>query len=48
MNSQNLIIIKSLSKSYSIPGIRLDELACGDEELIRQIRKNLSIRKHYD
>jgi len=39
----NTIIIKSLSKSYGIPGIRLGALACGDEELIRQIRKNLSI-----
>jgi histidinol-phosphate/aromatic aminotransferase/cobyric acid decarboxylase-like protein len=39
----NLIIIKSLSKSYGIPGIRLGALASGDEELIRKIRKNLSI-----
>jgi histidinol-phosphate/aromatic aminotransferase/cobyric acid decarboxylase-like protein/choline kinase len=39
----NLIIIKSLSKSYGIPGIRLGILASGDEDLIRQIRKNLSI-----
>jgi histidinol-phosphate/aromatic aminotransferase/cobyric acid decarboxylase-like protein/choline kinase len=39
----NVIIVKSLSKSYGIPGIRLGALACGDEELIRQIRKNLSI-----
>jgi histidinol-phosphate/aromatic aminotransferase/cobyric acid decarboxylase-like protein len=39
----NMLIIKSLSKSYGIPGIRLGALACGDEELIRQIRKNLSI-----
>jgi histidinol-phosphate/aromatic aminotransferase/cobyric acid decarboxylase-like protein/choline kinase len=39
----NLIIIKSLSKSYGIPGIRLGALACSNEELIRQIRKNLSI-----
>ena len=39
----NVIIIKSLSKSYGIPGIRLGALACGDEELIRKIRKNLSI-----
>jgi histidinol-phosphate/aromatic aminotransferase/cobyric acid decarboxylase-like protein/choline kinase len=39
----NLIIIKSLSKSYGIPGIRLGALACGDEDLIKQIRKNLSI-----
>jgi len=39
----NVIIIKSLSKSYGIPGIRLGVLACGDEKLIKQIRKNLSI-----
>jgi histidinol-phosphate/aromatic aminotransferase/cobyric acid decarboxylase-like protein/choline kinase len=39
----NVIIIKSLSKSYGIPGIRLGALACGDEELIKQIRKHLSI-----
>jgi histidinol-phosphate/aromatic aminotransferase/cobyric acid decarboxylase-like protein/choline kinase len=39
----NVIIIKSFSKSYGIPGIRLGALACGDEKLIRQIRKNLSI-----
>jgi histidinol-phosphate/aromatic aminotransferase/cobyric acid decarboxylase-like protein len=39
----NVVIIKSLSKSYGVPGIRLGALACGDEELIRQIRKNLSI-----
>jgi len=39
----NLVIIKSLSKSYGIPGIRLGALASGDEDLVRQIRKNLSI-----
>jgi len=39
----NIVIVKSLSKSYGIPGIRLGALACGDEELIRQIRKHLSI-----
>ncbi|MDR2943083.1 MAG: histidinol-phosphate aminotransferase family protein, partial [Treponema sp.] len=39
----NLIIIKSLSKSYGVPGIRLGALACSDEELIKKIRKNLSI-----
>jgi histidinol-phosphate/aromatic aminotransferase/cobyric acid decarboxylase-like protein/choline kinase len=40
---QNIIFVKSLSKSYGIPGIRLGALACGDEDLIKQIRKNLSI-----
>jgi histidinol-phosphate/aromatic aminotransferase/cobyric acid decarboxylase-like protein/choline kinase len=39
----NLIVIKSLSKSYGVPGIRLGVLASGDRELIRNVRKNLSI-----
>jgi len=39
----NVVIIKSLSKSYGIPGIRLGVLASGNEELIKEIRKNLSI-----
>jgi histidinol-phosphate/aromatic aminotransferase/cobyric acid decarboxylase-like protein len=39
----NLIIIKSLSKSYGVPGIRLGVLACGDSKLIKEIRSNLSI-----
>jgi histidinol-phosphate/aromatic aminotransferase/cobyric acid decarboxylase-like protein len=39
----NCIIIKSLSKSYGVPGIRLGVLASGDAGLLRQIRKNLSI-----
>jgi len=39
----NIVIIKSLSKSYGVPGIRLGALACGDEKLVSQIRKHLSI-----
>jgi histidinol-phosphate/aromatic aminotransferase/cobyric acid decarboxylase-like protein len=39
----NLIVIKSLSKSYGIPGIRLGVLACSDESLVKRIRANLSI-----
>lgn len=39
----NCIIIKSLSKSYGVPGIRLGVLASGDTDLLRKIRKNLSI-----
>ena len=39
----NIIIIKSLSKSYGVPGIRLGALASGDKDLIGQIRKHLSI-----
>jgi histidinol-phosphate/aromatic aminotransferase/cobyric acid decarboxylase-like protein len=39
----NLIVIKSLSKSYGIPGIRLGVLACSDESLIKKVRAHLSI-----
>jgi histidinol-phosphate/aromatic aminotransferase/cobyric acid decarboxylase-like protein len=39
----NLVIVKSLSKSYGVPGIRLGALACSDEALITRVRKHLSI-----
>ena len=39
----NLIVIKSISKSYGVPGLRLGVLACGDEDLINAIRKDVSI-----
>jgi histidinol-phosphate/aromatic aminotransferase/cobyric acid decarboxylase-like protein/choline kinase len=39
----NLVVIKSLSKSYGIPGIRLGVLASGDTALIGNVRKNMSI-----
>jgi histidinol-phosphate/aromatic aminotransferase/cobyric acid decarboxylase-like protein len=39
----NLIIIKSLSKSYGIPGLRLGMLACKDTMLIRDIRRQIPI-----
>lgn len=38
-----LIIVKSISKSYGVPGLRLGILACGDIELIERIRKDLPI-----
>ena len=39
----NLVLIKSLSKSYGIPGLRLGVLACGNRGFIADIRKNLPI-----
>ncbi|MDR0402584.1 MAG: histidinol-phosphate aminotransferase family protein, partial [Treponema sp.] len=39
----NLVIIKSISKSYGVPGLRLGILASGDTTLVGKIRKNLSI-----
>lgn len=39
----NLIVIKSLSKSYGIPGIRLGVIACSSKELISKVQKKTSI-----
>ena len=39
----NLIVIKSISKSYGIPGLRLGILASSDEQLTMKINKEISI-----
>jgi len=39
----NLILIKSLSKSYGIPGLRLGILASGDRSLLRDLRTQIPI-----
>lgn len=39
----NLILVKSISKSYGVPGARLGVLACSDEAVIASVRKGLSI-----
>ena len=39
----NLVLIKSLSKSYGVPGARLGVLASSDCGLIGRVRKHLSI-----
>jgi histidinol-phosphate/aromatic aminotransferase/cobyric acid decarboxylase-like protein/choline kinase len=39
----NLIVIKSISKSYGVPGLRLGVLASGDGALIKKIRENIPI-----
>ena len=39
----NLIVIKSISKSYGVPGIRLGLLACGDKEIVGSVRERLPI-----
>jgi histidinol-phosphate/aromatic aminotransferase/cobyric acid decarboxylase-like protein len=39
----HLIVIKSLSKSYGIPGLRLGALACGDRAFIGEVRKQIPI-----
>jgi len=39
----NMAVMKSISKSYGIPGIRLGILASADKELILRIKKEVSI-----
>jgi len=39
----NLIVIKSISKSYGVPGLRLGVMATSDSDLIAAVRKRISI-----
>lgn len=39
----NVYIVKSISKSYGVPGLRLGVLASGNEKLIGDIKKDVSI-----
>ena len=39
----NLAVMKSISKSYGVPGLRLGILASSDEELINRMKHNVSI-----
>lgn len=39
----NLTVIKSISKSYGVPGLRLGILATSDTEMINHIKKDVSI-----
>lgn len=38
-----LIVVKSISKSFGVPGLRLGVLASGDKALIEQIKKDVAI-----
>lgn len=39
----NLIVVKSISKSYGVPGLRLGILASADKDLISALKQNASI-----
>ncbi len=43
MKYPHLIVIKSISKSYGVPGLRLGLVATADTGLIAQLRKDVSI-----
>lgn len=42
-NNPHIYVIKSISKSYGVPGIRLGVLASGDIDTLNYIKKDLSI-----
>lgn len=41
--NQNLYVVKSISKSYGVPGLRLGIIASGNKENIAKVKKGLSI-----
>lgn len=41
--NSHLFVMKSISKSYGVPGLRLGVLASGDEELIAKLKKDTAI-----
>ena len=42
-SNRHLFVMKSISKSYGVPGLRLGVLASGDVEAIKVIKKSVSI-----
>lgn len=42
-DNPHLVVIKSISKSYGVPGLRLGVLASGDEKLIAWMKKDVAI-----
>ena len=42
-DNPQLVVMKSISKSYGVPGLRLGVLASSDVELIKWIKKDISI-----
>ena len=42
-NNPNLIVVKSISKSYGVPGIRLGLLASSNEELLNELKQEMQI-----
>lgn len=43
IKNQNVVVIKSISKSYGVPGLRLGIMASSDIKLIDAVKKDISI-----
>ena len=42
-HNRHLVVMKSISKSYGVPGLRLGVLVSADTELIDQVKRNVAI-----
>lgn len=42
-NNPHLVVVKSISKSYGVPGFRLGVLASGDTDIIAKLKKEVAI-----
>lgn len=42
-SNEHLVVVKSISKSYGVPGFRLGVLASGNTELIKHMKKQIAI-----
>lgn len=40
---KNLIVVKSISKSYGVPGLRLGVIASGNLKLIKEVKEDISV-----
>ena len=40
---KNLIVIKSISKSYGVPGLRLGVIASSDKELLKNLKETMAV-----
>lgn len=43
MNNPHLVVVKSISKSYGVPGFRLGVLASGNMDIIAKLKKEVAI-----
>ena len=43
LKNPSLCVVKSISKSYGVPGLRLGILASADQNLIKELKKDLAI-----
>ena len=43
LNNEHLVVVKSISKSYGVPGLRLGVIASGNKVLIERLKKEVAI-----